>query len=252
MVVEVRDISFRKGGKIILDDISFEVERGTFLSVLGKNGAGKTSLLKCIALQSKDVSGEVFYNDNSLTSLSNQELAKYRSVLAQKEEVSFSFKVFDIVRFGRYMYEGTGDTHSYEQEVMKLLDIWPLADRDYYTLSGGEQQKVLLARAIVQLMPDVNNKVLLLDEPLSFLDLKYKRNIMTVLSDLCKKGLTIISVLHDLNIAYKYSDQVLLLKEGRSVFFGDRKEGMSEDRLSEVFDVSIKMNQLPNGGTYIE
>lgn len=250
MVVQVDNISYSIAKKTILSNISLKVEEGKFITVLGCNGAGKTSLIKCISSPMIGRTGSVLISGKKIEDYSVRELATRRSVLTQHNDISFDFKVKDIVSFGRYVHH---DIESKDvDQVIEELKITNLSDRIFSTLSGGEQQKVQLARVLVQLLPKIKGKLLILDEPMTFLDLRYQREVLDILKSMCVKGLTVISVLHDINVAFSVSDDVLLLREGEMVGYGSVNSTMTEEKLSCVYDAPISKLKTQSGEIFFK
>ncbi|BAA30335.1 ABC transporter ATP-binding protein [Pyrococcus horikoshii] len=237
--IEVENLKFSHNGREILHDINFEIDKGSFLIILGPNGAGKTTLLRCIAGILK-YKGSIKVLGNDIKELSRIELAKLLAYVPQRIEPGF-LRVFDFVLLGRKPYMGLNpgrkDLKAVE-DALRLLGIQRLEDRIMKTLSGGELQKVAIARAIAQETP-----VILLDEPTNNLDPKSQIEVMEIIKDLVKRGKTVVTVMHDLTLALRFGEEFLFLKDGRSTGLLTREE-LEEKILSETYGVKIRVARV--------
>lgn len=220
-MLRVEHLSFHyHGGANILDDISFQVEDGEFLAILGNNGVGKSTMLKCFNKILVPHAGKILIDDEDLLQLSGREVAKKIAFVAQSVPDT-QMTVHDMVMLGRkpYMKWGfTEEDHQLIHEAMDRLKISHLRGRFLNQLSGGERQKVMLARAMAQ-----NPKVLLLDEPTSSLDIQNQYQVLQTVQEICKEDhITAIVVIHDLNLALRFCNRFLLLKQGKVYGFGDK------------------------------
>lgn len=231
----------------IVNNISFSVNKGEVLGILGPNGSGKTTLLKLISGLLPINEGEIILDGRPLTAYSSKELAKVIAVLPQNSETSFSYTVKDIVALGRYPYQ-SGFFHSktaYDDQIvneaMKQTSVLQFEKKYLHNLSGGEQQRVLLARALAQ-----EPKLLLLDEPTNHLDISFQISLLDSLKSLAKeKALTVVAILHDLNMASLYCDRILLLDEGNQVDLNKPTNVMEERQLKKVYKTSLKRREHP-------
>jgi iron complex transport system ATP-binding protein len=242
-MISVQNISYSAGKKQILNDVSFEITSGEMLAVIGANGAGKSTLLKLLCREIHAASGNICLNDKDLVLYSIKELAQLRSVLTQHNTVSVMFMVKELVLMGRYPhFENHPSTNDIEvvNKVMNETGITHLAARDYNTLSGGEQQRVHLARVIAQIY-DRPNAFLFLDEPTNGLDLLYQQQILQLARNMADRGYTVISILHDINFASRYADQILILKNGETVAFGPPLEVINCDNIHQAFNIKVKL-----------
>lgn len=247
-MIKVEEISHRIGNKQLLKNINFEVKNGEFLTIIGPNGAGKSTLMKCLCKDFKPSTGKITFFGKELNSFKSQDLAKIRSVLTQSNHVSINYKVNELISMGRYPhYENNMSEHDIAivQQVMQDLGIEHFYDRQYYSLSGGEQQRVQLARVLAQIY-DQENAVLFLDEPINGLDLLYQQAILSQARKLADRGHIIISILHDINFASRYADKVLILNKGEIVAFGKCTDTISEKNISETYQTPVKLIQLPD------
>ena len=239
---------------MLLDDISFNINNGDITSIIGPNGSGKSTLVKLISGELDPSSGNILINDISNSKWNMIELSKYRSVLPQSNHLSFPFSVLDIVKMGRYPYRDIEKTSISEKICKNIIDIFDLndfIDQNYVTLSGGEKQRVQLARVLAQIWSENNyEKLLILDEPTSYLDISHQYALFDLLKDLNTRGLTIVMVLHDLNHALIYSSKLVMLKDAKLVSFGDTSKVATKSKLEDVFNVGIYMDNN-KGNPYI-
>ncbi|GAB3830493.1 heme ABC transporter ATP-binding protein [Pontibacter rugosus] len=241
-MIIAQDISCRRGHKQVLEQVNLKLLPGMFLAVLGPNGAGKSTLLKVLT---KEVaySGSIKLNGKNLSAYTAQELAKVRAVLPQSVHVNFPFKAREIVQLGRLPYRETlKQTARKAEEVMEATGILHLADRSYSSLSGGEQQRVQLARVITQIKDNTDQpRFLLLDEPTSNLDLAQQHSMLHIARQLCGKNVGVLAILHDMNLAAQYADELLFLKNGKTVAQGSTVELMQEDVLERTFSHPVQV-----------
>tara|TARA_A100001011_G_scaffold11552_1_gene12677 strand:+ start:22173 stop:22868 length:696 start_codon:yes stop_codon:yes gene_type:complete len=214
------------------------------LSVVGPNGSGKSTLVKLISGELLPSSGFIFFDRKCISKYNPSDLALKRSVLSQSNNLSFPFSVIDIVKMGRFTQKDKRFIHNDEAicgELLKIFDLQDYINRNYMTLSGGEKQRVQLARVIAQIwsLDSYNKKLLILDEPTSYLDIKHQASLFDFLKVINKKGLTIILVLHDLNLAVRNSNKILMLKNSKLVKYGYTNDVLKLDTLKSVFDVDL-------------
>ena len=254
--LEINGLSLSMGGTDILKDVSFDIPRGGFLSIVGPNGAGKTTLLRCVMGVIGGWTGDVLVGGRPLGTYRRRNLARLVSYVPQSDEMVFPYTGRELVMMGRYPYLSpfTRSSRADVEVVERTLDITgtsSLADRDMRTLSGGERQKILIAGALAQ-----EAGTMLLDEPTTFLDPRHTDEILSILTDLNRSGVTIVMVTHDINHAVHYADSVTALVNGRVAFNGLSEDLMSKDVLKSVYGkdftlvkhpVSGKMMALPGG-----
>ena len=242
MKLRVDHIQFYYEAWKVLDEISFEADKGEFVGLVGPNGSGKTTLLKIIDGILKPKVGSVYLDCKEISELNWRELARRLAIVPQTTELNFDLKVFDVIMMGRYPYLGRLSVEGEldEEKVkfwMKLTNTLHLAERSIKEISGGERQRVLITRALAQ-----EPRILLLDEPTANLDICYKIEIMNLLKKLVRKlGLTIICAIHDLNLAARYSDKIILINDGRVKSIGKPIEVLTKENLREVFKVEAKI-----------
>jgi len=242
-MLTVKNVTYRIDDKILLDDVSAEFLPGKLNLVIGPNGAGKSTLIKLIAGQFKPQSGSVFYGDQEISRLSFAELARMRSVLSQHIDLVFPMQVRDVVMMGRYPHftgkPGVPDETACE-EAMRFFNVQEIAERNYMTLSGGEKQRVHFARVAVQLWYPVAERCryLVLDEPLTFLDVYYQFQFMHQLIELLKsKDMVVLGVVHDLNLAAKFADHIVLMNRARVVAGGSRDEVLTKENIKQAYQL---------------
>ena len=235
-----------------LSGVSFTLEAGNFLAILGPNGSGKSTLMNVISGVLTPASGEVFLNGRNILRIDRKQIASTISFVPQNVSADFPFTSREVVLMGRFPYlsgfgiEKQPDIDAAE-EAMKLTGVLHLKDRRINELSGGERQRVFIAQAIA-----ARPSILMLDEPVSSLDIKYRLQILNLLRELNEKnGISVIVVLHDLNLALNYTKQVLLLKDGFQRAFGPPSEVISTEIIAEVFEVHTEMLTGSSGMSYI-
>jgi len=257
-MLSAKNITYKIGDKTLLDDVSIDFEAGKLNIIIGPNGAGKSTLVKVICNQLKPQTGSVKYGEKDLQSLSIAELARIRAVLSQNIEVAFPLKVAEVVMMGRYPHfsgrPGTKDEKACE-EAMHFFDVWHMADRNYMTLSGGEKQRVHFARVISQIWQPVENscRYLVLDEPLTFLDVHYQFDFMHKVMELLKsKDMVVIGVVHDLNLAAKFADKILLLHTGKLLAAGTKSEVLSKENIKTAYHLEpVIVEQKEKNSLYL-
>lgn len=238
--VLIEDLSFKYDTDEVLKNIDLEIPRGNFVSILGPNGSGKTTLLKNICNILKPNNGKILINNREVSNYKYKELAKIIAVVHQNSDIQFDFSVFDIVLMGRFPYTSRFKGESSKdieiaKEAMMNTGIWELRDKGINEISGGERQRVMIARALAQ-----EPEILILDEPISNLDIKYQVGILELCKRLNKeKGLTIIMTLHDINLAGRYSDYLILLDKGRIKIMDVPEKVLTKENISNVYGIKV-------------
>ena len=249
VIVELQDYSFRMGEKLILDKVSFTVREGEYLAIIGPNGAGKTTLLRCLDRIYTGGEGAIFLNGKKVEDYSRRALSKLVSYVPQADGRYFPFTAKEFVIMGRYPHLSPFSSFKKQdrtvvREVLALTGSADFAERNLTTLSGGERQKVFIAAALAQ-----EARILLLDEPTTFLDPKHQSEINSLLRRLNRKlGITIIAVTHDINSAAQWSDRVLALRNGRTHYLGSAEQVMNNRILEGVYDKSFLFVKHPQTG----
>ena len=246
----MKSLSFSINDKLLIRDINLDILEGDMVSIIGPNGSGKSTLIKLVSNELSANSGTIIIKDKLNSSWSIKELSKFRAVLTQSGHLSFPFSTFDIIRMGRYPFETNKVVNDKICiELIDLLDLNNQIDQVYTTLSGGEKQRVQLARVFAQIWSDntYEGKILMLDEPTSFLDIKHQYSLFKILKSLNSKGLTIMMVLHDINHALSYSEKIIMLKDSNLVGFGKINEIINSEILEKLFN--LKLNLIKNNKT---
>jgi len=238
-ILESRDTSFGYGDDLVLKDINFSILAGDFVALMGPNGSGKTTLLKTILGIFTPIKGEVLLDGKPVLSYKAKDRAKKIGYVSQEPTFSFPLTVGELVSLGRYAYSNrfkeTPEDGKVVEEALRLTDSLALKDKRFTSLSGGERQKVLIARVLAQ-----TSYLLLMDEPTSHLDIYFQLQILETLKRICwERQLTIVAVLHDLNLISLFADKALLLKSGGLIAFGDVKDVVNEKILKETFGVNV-------------
>ncbi len=244
--IKVNDIHFSYNIEPVLKEISLAFGKGNLYGILGPNGCGKTTFLNIVGRLLKQNYGDILVNEINLDNMTIKEIAKTLAYVQQKAEtLDFNFSVEEIVLMGRYSYidrfsRESEEDHKVVNNILKDLNLEELRDREYNKLSGGEQQKVMIARAIAQ-----QTKIILLDEPTSHLDINYKLEFMELFQKFVQKGILILIVLHDLNLAAQFCDKIILLNNGKIHAFGDVSETITEQNVKEVYNVDVIIERNP-------
>lgn len=248
-VIDIKGIDFRYDEREVLEDISISVKPGSFVSIIGPNGSGKTTLLKCLSGVFTPERGSIKLKGKEIHKYSKRELARFLAYVPQSSSVDFGFSVMDIVLMGRAPYMGPFQSESPEDiriadEAMNMTNILKLKDKKITEISGGERQRVIIACALAQ-----TPEIILLDEPVSNLDIQHQIEVMGILKRLCiEKAMTVVIVLHDLNLAAEYSDTIMLLKDGKVLCSGVPYEVITEKNIESAYETSIYMTQNPISG----
>ncbi len=226
-----------------LQNISFAVERGSFCTILGANGSGKTTFIRAVMGLMTYQQGEILFEGQPLETRQRRQLAQQISVLSQEQPVNMDFSVEEIVQLGRFPFQKQFFNENSKKDAqivlncMEMTNIVEMRHRFFSSLSGGERQRVLLAKALAQ-----QPKLLFLDEPTNHLDIKYTIELLKLLKQQqLEKGLTVIAILHDLNLAALYSDQLVFLKKGELIAEGSVELLLDEQLLERVYDVSLQV-----------
>jgi iron complex transport system ATP-binding protein len=249
-VISVEDLWCGYAGRAVIQGISFCVKRGEFIGLLGPNGSGKTTLLLTISGVLPVEKGLVAIDGQPLAVLKHRERARHMAVVPQETEVRFPFECEEVVRMGRYphLQRWQAESAKDREEVsraLRLTDTEKLAERLITAISGGEKQRVFVAKALAQEAP-----IMLLDEATSAMDISRKLQIFRVLEMLNhEEGLTIMAVMHDINLAALFCKRLLLLKDGRVVADGDTPSVMTAETLKVVYDTDVLVQEVSATGT---
>ena len=244
MPIEVKNLSFSYGDRPVLQDISFSVGKGEFLSILGPNGVGKSTLFRCVLGLLSGYEGQVLVDGVDTRTFSIREAAKHIAYIPQSSRSVFTYSVFDIVLMGR-----TSGLHTFRSPgrkdkelchwALEKVGIPHLRDRCFHRLSGGEQQLVLIARALVQKAP-----ILMLDEPTANLDFGNQLLVLEQAKSLAREGYTVIQTTHHPEQSYMYSDRILALRKGRVLTEGTPKDVLTEETIRALYGVDVEIVSL--------
>ncbi len=245
--ITIENVRYAYGQKQVLHGISHVFEPGTFTAIMGKNGSGKTTLLRCINKMAKGFGGDVKIGEANVQNLTLEELAKLTAFVPQGQDAVFGASVFETVLLGRLPFmtwAPTAADYQIVDEVLTTLQLQQFSTTDIHHISGGERQKVYIARAIAQKTP-----IILLDEPVTYLDIKHQLDIMALLQQLAQQGYNIVMVVHDLNLALSFCSHFLLLKNGKVIYGGDQSN-IDQALVQSVFEVQASRMQDAKGKVF--
>lgn len=240
-MLDVQIERYTRSGRTLLEGINLQLGGGGFSVILGPNGAGKSSLLKLVSGQAVPDEGKVVLVDHPITEIELSERARQMAMLTQEHPLNFPFPVLDVVRMGCHpLGLSDEDATARAQELLGVMELPEFASRNYLTLSGGEKQRVQLARVLAQLGDE--SQLLLLDEPLTGMDLRHQHLTLAYLRQLSYEGLRVIAVLHDPLLAAQYADQLILLKGGRLQAEGGLETVWNNQTLSALYDLPLQVS----------
>jgi iron complex transport system ATP-binding protein len=247
---ETVNVGMRYGEAQVLTEVNLRFEFSQLTALAGPNGAGKSTLVGVLSRLRRNYSGECHYRGQSIAKWRSDLFAREVACVPQSLRLEFPFSAEQVVLMGRSphvsgMFESEQDREA-AAKAMALTDTTHLSGRDFRTLSGGEKQRTILAAALAQ-----DPKVLLLDEPTSSLDLSHQVALYRILQDLCRGGMLVVSVTHDLNLAGMYADRLILLQAGRVAADGTPASVMQPDTIAQVFDVRSQLHRLENDRPWI-
>ncbi|MCH4886551.1 ABC transporter ATP-binding protein [Acidaminobacter sp. JC074] len=237
-MIKANNLTFSYGDFRVLNDVSIHCKKGKFVGIIGPNGSGKSTLLKCIYRVLEPELGTVYLNGTSLMDLSVKESAKSMSVVAQHNHSHFDFVVEDMVLMGRSPYKKTMEGYNQDDftildKSLNAVDMLDYKKRLFSTLSGGEMQRIILARALCQ-----EPECLILDEPTNHLDVKHQLMMLKVVKSL---DVSVVAAIHDLNIAMNYCDYVYVMSQGKVKYHGPPQDIINDAVIADIFDVKAKV-----------
>lgn len=239
-MIKGNQISYSHKKYSILNNIDISVEYGEFLAIVGPNGAGKSTLLSVLANEvSSKQKQSVLFKDKSFKDWDLKDLAQHKAKFSQHNSNDIPLLIKDVVMMGRYPYFNStpkNEDLAAAEQSMQETDILHLKEREYNSLSGGEKQRVHLARALAQLKNEVKNKLLFLDEPLNNLDVKHQHRALNTIKEFTQNANTAIVVLHDLNLAAQFADRILLMKNGKVAAHGKPEDVFNEKIISDAYN----------------
>lgn len=244
-MIHAEDISFSFGDTPVLESVSLTVAKGELVGLIGPNGAGKTTFLRLISGVLTPSQGTVTLDGDLLESLSTHEVGKRLAVVPQQTELSFDFSIRDVITMGRHPYQGrlerlqSADRTMVDQ-AMEQTETAYLADRPFSAISGGERKRVLIARAIAQDTP-----ALLVDEPTASLDINHQVSVFELLRSLVSQDKAILAAVHDLNLAARYCDRLVLLADGQIQASGTAESVLQSDRLRQAYGIDTSIEENP-------
>ncbi|QXH52292.1 heme ABC transporter ATP-binding protein [Pseudomonas fakonensis] len=248
-MLDVEGLSLTRGNTEVLHDIHLRLQPGQVLGVLGPNGAGKSSLLAALCGELAPSAGRVHLDGRALGDWPGQERARRLAVLPQVSTLGFSFSVAEVVGMGRLPHaSGRERDHEIVTAALQAADALHLVERSYLALSGGERQRVHLARVLAQLWPGEPGTTLLLDEPTSALDPLHQHTTLQAVRSFADRGAAVLVILHDLNLAARYCDHILLLEQGRCYALGTPQQVLTPTALKAVFGIEVLVQPHPERG----
>jgi len=256
-MIRAKEISFGVREKTLVDRVSLEIPEGEVLAILGPNGAGKSTLFKMLCGQISPHAGQISYGGEPLESMDIGKLARRRAVLPQSSQIPFDFTAFEIALLGRSPHLRGSESRrdlALVKAAMALTETESLADQLAATLSGGELQRVHLARVLAQVWEPVEEgvRVLFMDEPTSNLDLSHQHGTLRLARRWAKEGAAVAIILHDLNLAALYADRLLILKGGKLIASGKPREILTAKLIQDTFNLKTLVRDHPeNGGALV-
>lgn len=251
IIIRVEDLVYSFDSVKALNGLTFEINRGEFVGLVGPNGSGKTTLLNCLSKLFTPQEGNIQMDGHNLRELSPSDGAKIYAVVPSEFPMDMNISIADTVLLGRYPYiEGLWWENERDEgitlDAMEKLNVTQFANRKLGELSSGEKQRVLIAKAMAQ-----EAKVLLIDEPVAYLDLGYQLEIMEMLKSLADGGVTILAAMHQLNLAVKYCDKLIVLNKGKLVAYGKPEDIVTQKLIEDVYGIKALIKNIPEAGLII-
>ena len=248
MSINIDSVSLNIKGVNIISDISFTMKPGELITILGPNGSGKSTLLRVISGDLLPTKGEVTIDNVPLSDMSFKTQALKRSVMSQSQQILYDYSVQEIVEMGWVDYADNGGVEIIKQKCIKVAEecfVDHLMKRNFNTLSGGEQRRVHFARTLLQIdhqYDSIGNRYMFLDEPTANLDLLFELQLIRLLKAKAEKGIGVLLIIHDLNLASKFSDKIAILKKGKLSAFGKPFEVFKSKTLSDIFGLAMDVD----------
>ncbi len=250
MTLTAEGLGYRAGSKTLLEGVDLSIQPGQLTAVLGPNGAGKSTLLRLLAGELTPSQGALHLNGRRYQNWRREEIARQLAVLPQRSSLGFAFTALEVVLMGRIPH-ASGHAHDLEiaHDCLRQTDCSHLCDRPFPVLSGGEQQRVQLARVLAQLHTDATDpsRYLLLDEPTAALDPAHQLLTLQLARRHADQGVGVLVILHDLNLATRFADRVLLLQQGRALALGATEQVLTAAQLSDLFELPMQVIDHPGG-----
>lgn len=247
--MEIKNIDFTYNNNPFIVDLTAEIEKGKITTIIGPNGSGKSTLLSLLVKQNQPVAGTILLDGQSLNTMSTKELAKKMAIVYQQNQAPGDFTVERLVRFGRAPYQSFfKNTDDEEEEVvawaLKVTRLETMKDKKVSELSGGERQRAWIAMSLAQ-----KTDILFLDEPTTYLDIYFQYEILSLVKELNEKyHMTIVMVLHDINQAIQFSDNIIIMKRGKIIYKGNVVDGITQQRLKEVYGITADIRWCEHNG----
>ena len=248
MSISIDSVSLNINGTNIIKDISFTMNPGELITILGPNGSGKSTLLRVISGDLLPTKGEVAIDNVPLSNMSFKTQALKRSVMSQSQQILYDYSVQEIIEMGWVDYADNGSVEIIKQKCIKVAEecfVDHLMKRNFNTLSGGEQRRVHFARTLLQIdhqYDSIENRYMFLDEPTANLDLLFELQLIRLLKAKAEKGIGVLLIIHDLNLASKFSDKIAILKKGKLSAFGEPFEVFKSKTLSDIFGLAMDVD----------
>jgi iron complex transport system ATP-binding protein len=242
-LLSAHGIGYQTAGKVLLRDIDLQVPAGKFIVIVGPNGAGKSTLLRLLSGELQPTAGRLYWQRQHLCQVAKSQLAKERAVLPQQHQIAFPISTDELVMMGRYPHFDQIPSHKDFQIVdaaFEQVNAQVLRKRQFLQLSGGEQQRILLAQAFAQVWESTPG-MLLLDEPTNNLDLAHQQQLLQAAREMCNKGCSVLAILHDLNLAMHFADHILLLHGGQVWEQGSPELTLNASNIKMTFDIDVRL-----------
>lgn len=242
-MIELQQVGYSYGNNALVEDVNFVAKPGEVTALMGNNGSGKTTLVRLICGDLQPASGRILFYDRPVSFWKGAEIAKCRAVVPQFSTLAFSFSVIEVVMMGRipHVEASRATDYTIAETALAEVGLSAVADRDYTVLSGGERQRVHFARALAQLQEarEMGEGALLLDEPTAHLDLAHQYSVMSLARTLAADGLSVLTVIHDLNQALRFADQVVVLHDGQIAGAGNPADVLEPEFVQRVFGLPM-------------